>query len=175
LQRRTPSSRAPLRARFAFAALVVAATPLQGAPAGAAAQAATPAAPDFVLKATDGRNLRLSEFRGDTVVLTFWSSGCGPCRTSLTSLDEVSRKTGTSALGVSLDASPERVASVAAALQLSFPSLVDGRQQVARAYDVAKLPLTLLIDRRGVVRASWSGESVSPAALSAAIASLAQE
>jgi peroxiredoxin len=151
--------------------------PLQAAPAvaPAPAPATTEVAPDFVLKATDGRNLRLSEFRGDAVVLTFWNSGCGPCRATLTTLDQVARQTGTSALGVSLDASPDRVASVAASLHLSFPSLVDGRQQVARAYDVAKLPLTLLIDRHGAVRASWSGEPVASAALSAAIASLAQE
>ena len=175
MQRRTTSTRAPLRARLAIAALGAAAPALIAAPADPPAPASVPTAADFVLKATDGRNLRLSEFRGDPVVLTFWSSNCGPCRASLASLDEVARRTGTSTIGVSLDASAERVASVATSLKLSFPSLVDPRQQVARAYDVAKLPLTLLIDRRGVVRASWSGVPVPPAALSAAIASLAQE
>ncbi len=55
-------------------------------------------------------------------------------------------------LGVSLEAKPERARSVAGSMQLDFPTLVDTRQQVARLYDVSRLPLTLVLDREGVVR-----------------------
>ena len=52
---------------------------------------ATPAAGDeareFALKDLSGRNQRLSEFRGEVVVLTFWASYCGPCREALQSAD----------------------------------------------------------------------------------------
>jgi peroxiredoxin len=60
-------------------------------------------------------------------------------------------------LGVNLDGNAERAAAVAASLHLKSPTLVDARQAVARSYDVAKLPLTLLLDADGTIRASWAG------------------
>jgi peroxiredoxin len=130
-------------------------------------------APDFVLKATDGRNLRLSEFRGDPVVLTFWADWCGGCRAVLTGLNALAAGQGDGSpvvLSVSLDADPARVATAARAIGLDYPTLVDGRQQVGRLYDVESLPLTLFVDRDGVVRGLWSEMPAPPAELEALIA-----
>jgi len=60
--------------------------------AGTAARAAAPyaligqMAPDFALHAASGANVRLSEHRGEVVVLSFWSSRCAACRTQLEAL-----------------------------------------------------------------------------------------
>lgn len=112
-----------------------------------AAPVAGAAAPDFALKDLSGQNQRLSEMRGDVVLLTFWANWCGACRAALQSADEaVAATNGTSvAMGVSLDN--------------------EAGQAVARLYDVQHLPLTLLIDREGVVRATWSREPVPSALL----------
>jgi peroxiredoxin len=120
------------------------------------------AAPDFALKDLSGRNQRLSEFRGEVVVLTFWASYCGPCRDALRSAGEAVAAAGGSsaALGVSLDRDATRAVSVATSLGLSFPSVFDGDKAVARLYDVQHLPMTLLIDREGVVRGAWDREPV---------------
>jgi peroxiredoxin len=133
-----------------------------------AAPSASAKAPDFVLKDLAGRNVRLSESRGDVVVLTFWGSWCGPCREALTVADAAVAGAGEGsavALNVNLDGDAGRAGSVAGSLGLKQTTLVDARQSVARLYDVDRLPLTLLIDREGAVVASWEREPVAAAEL----------
>ena len=74
-----------------------------GVPAFAAPPALNSIAPDFALKAVDGRNVRLSEYRGEPVVLHFWSGGCGSCRESVAALDAFGLQAGAPVLGVNLD------------------------------------------------------------------------
>lgn len=121
------------------------------------------AAPDFALKATDGHNLRLSEYRGDVVVLAFWASWCGACRETLAQLDRLpagAAATTPVILGVNIEGDAGRAQAVARSLGIGFPMLVDTQQSVARMYDVDRLPLTVLLDREGVVRGAWSGQAL---------------
>ena len=145
-----------------------------GVPAFAAPPALNSIAPDFALKAVDGRNVRLSEYRGEPVILHFWASWCGPCRESVAALDALALSSGAPVLGVNLDGA-DRSAAVADSLHLKSPTLVDARQSVARSYDVTKLPLTLLLDAEGHVRASWSGVPADLAELTPQLERLRQD
>ncbi len=112
-------------------------------------------APDFALKALDGRNYRLSEHRGEVVALVFWASWCGGCRRELERLERLQgtyAEAGLKVLGVTLDEVPEEARSVVAGLGVGFPQLHDASKSVSRAYRPASLPMTLLIDRGGEVR-----------------------
>ena len=135
-----------------FAALAV----LLGAPAS---QADMPtigtAAPDFALKSSSGKNLKLSEHRGEVVMINFWASWCGPCRQEmplLNRLHEQYRKAGFTLLGVNVDDQPQAARDMARQLGVGFPVLFDSDKQVSRRYDVDAMPSTLLIDRAGKVR-----------------------
>ena len=114
------------------------------------------AAPDFALHAAAGDNVRLSEHRGEVVVLSFWSSRCGPCRTQLTALDKsltTYRSAGLQMYGINVDDDQTRALEFAHGGQtVGFALLLDPQKSVSRAYEVDNLPMTLLIDRNGIVR-----------------------
>jgi peroxiredoxin len=112
-------------------------------------------APDFALHALVGSNVRLSEQRGQVVVLSFWGSRCAPCRTQLDALDKSLRtyqSVGLRVYGISVDDAPARALEFAQGQSVSFPLLLDPEKSVSRVYQVDNLPMTLLIDRGGVVR-----------------------
>jgi peroxiredoxin len=130
------------------------------AAATAAAPAPVPAiiahaAPDFVLPAAVGANVRLSEYRGQPVVLSFWSSRCSLCAAQLTALDRyygTYRSSGLIVLAVSVEDDPQRAVDYARAHATSYPLLLDQTKGVSRAFGIERLPTTVLIDRSGVVR-----------------------
>ena len=112
-------------------------------------------APDFTLKTSNGKNLKLSEHRGEVVMINFWATWCGPCRQEmplLNRLHEQYRKAGFTLLGVSVDDKPQAAQDMARQLGVGFPVLFDTDKQVSRRYDVDAMPSTLLIDRDGKVR-----------------------
>ncbi|HET8690918.1 MAG TPA: TlpA disulfide reductase family protein [Steroidobacteraceae bacterium] len=114
------------------------------------------AAPDFALSSTAGANYRLSEYRGEVVALVFWASWCGDCRRELERFERLRRtygSVGLTVLGVNLDKEPQQAAALAGAAGIGFPVLIDAGKDVSRTYHADDLPLIVLIDRHGAIRA----------------------
>ncbi len=112
-------------------------------------------APDFVLKSATGENMRLSEYRGDVVMINFWATWCGPCRQEMPLLDELYgryQRVGFSLLGVNIDDDSRRAMAMVDELGVSFPVLFDEHKEVSKLYQVEAMPVTLLLDREGTVR-----------------------
>jgi peroxiredoxin len=113
------------------------------------------AAPDFVLKSASGENLRLSEYRGDVVLINFWATWCGPCRQEMPLLDDLYgryQRVGFSLLGVNIDDDSRRAMQMVQELGVNFPVLFDESKEVSKLYKVEAMPVTVLIDREGRVR-----------------------
>ena len=154
-------SRSALRPRPAAGSAITAAITLLALACGGAGAApahggliAQPA-PDFVLPAVSGSNVRLSEYRGQPVMLSFWSSRCSVCGTQLAALERfygTYRSSGLVVLGISVEDNVPRAVEFAHAHATSFPMLLDKSMGVGRAYEIDRLPTTVLIDRSGVVR-----------------------
>jgi thiol-disulfide isomerase/thioredoxin len=116
-------------------------------PLAAAADIVGQPAPDFALRSMKGSPVRLSEHLGEVVVINFWATWCGPCRQEMPLLGELYGKykqAGLVLLSVNIDESTEPAIEMAQTLKIS--------KEVSRAYDVGAMPVTVLVDRAGVVR-----------------------
>ena len=112
-------------------------------------------APDFVLKSMDGKNLRMSEFRGQVVLLNFWARWAGDSRQEMPALDRINttyNRAGLVVLGVSVDEDLARAREFAGHMKVSYPLMFDTGPDIGRDYLLQKLPVTILVDRAGVVR-----------------------
>ncbi len=112
-------------------------------------------APDFALKSSSGENLRLSEYRGDVVMINFWATWCGPCRQEMPLLDELYtryQRVGFNLLGVNIDDDSRRAMQMIEELGVNFPVLFDAQKEVSKLYEVEAMPVTVLVDREGNVR-----------------------
>src|SRR5271156_117301 len=92
-------------------------------------------APDFVLKALDGTNLRLSEFRGQVVLLNFWARWAGDSRQEMPALDRINttyQRAGLVVIGVSIDEDLRRASEFASSMRVSYPILFDTGSVVGR-------------------------------------------
>jgi peroxiredoxin len=118
-------------------------------------------APDFTLKALDGRQVKLSDYRGkQTVIVAFWASWCGPCRMEMPSLQSfyaAHRGSGVEVLAVSIDDDPAAAQRYAEQSKLPFPVLVDNNQQAASEYQVEGIPVIFVVDPAGKVKYALEG------------------
>ena len=117
-------------------------------------------APDFVLKATDGANLRLSEFRGQVVLVNFWARWANDSRREIPALSRINttyQRAGLVILGISVDEDLRRAREFAVSMKVSYPMMFDTGEVLGRDYQLGKMPMTILVDRGGVVRYSHLG------------------
>jgi peroxiredoxin len=111
--------------------------------------------PDFTLKSRDGGNMKLSEQRGNIVLVNFWASWCGPCREELPAFEELYQEyqdMGVEILAVNVDDEAEKANVLLQDIEVSFPVLFDTSGEVSKLYDVNAMPTTVLVDRDGNVR-----------------------
>lgn len=112
-------------------------------------------APNFTLKSNSGKNIKLSELRGQVVLLNFWASWCGPCRTEMPLLVKIHDKykgMGFTILGVNVEEDTAPAKSIITKTKISFPVLFDVTNSVSKLYNVSAMPSTVLIDRDGNMR-----------------------
>jgi thiol-disulfide isomerase/thioredoxin len=139
---------------YIYVLLVLVLTWFAIAPAVAGEQVSGPA-PDFTLKSGGGENIKLSELRGQVVLINFWASWCGPCRKEMPLLDQLYQQykpLGFTVLGVNVEEDPSQARMLLGKIPVSFPVLFDGTNAVSKQYDVIAMPTTVIVDRNGNMR-----------------------
>lgn len=132
-------------------------------------------APAFTLERLDGASVRFPEqYQGQVVVLRFWADWCPYCYSEMQALEPVYRQhrdQGLVILAINVMQPPETVQKFVEKLGVSYETLLDRQGEVMRRYQVMGLPMTYLIDRKGIIRARIIGES-TPEVFAQAISSL---
>ena len=119
-------------------------------------------APAFSLSARGGKTIALDQFKGQVVMINFWASWCGPCRTEMPILEDIYKKykpMGFTMLAVNVE--PDTAAAEAWLAKLSkpvtFPVAFDTDSKVSKLYKVPGMPTTVFVDRKGNVRVLHKG------------------
>jgi peroxiredoxin len=128
--------------------------------AGVAAIALRKPAPAFTLHNSDGALVRLSDYRGQVLLLDFWATWCTGCKQEIPWYMEFQTKyrtEGLSSLGVAMDDEGWRVVTPYLEQHPINYTIVIGDEAFAKIFPITALPLTLLIDRDGRVADSHVG------------------
>ncbi len=121
-----------------------------------AASSPTPA-PGFKLSGRGGKTIDLSQYKGQVVMINFWATWCGPCRQEMPLLQDIYAKykpMGFTLIGVNVEPSTGDPEGWLSKLPkpVTFPVAFDVDSKVSKLYNVAGMPTTVFIDRKGNVR-----------------------
>jgi len=121
-------------------------------------------APDFELLSTDVTKIKLSNYRGKIVWLTFWRVGCPPCREQIPYLEKLYRKHKSQNLVVlGFDFADDKEIALDFLRQHSatFPNIIDTSDEAIETgfirYGARAAPVNYIIDREGKIAAAWLG------------------
>ena len=119
-------------------------------------------APEIARADLNGARVSLKSSRGKVVLLNFWATWCAPCLIEMPVFNTWQQQYGSQGvqvIGISMDDNVAPVRKLVAKLKTNYPIVMGDAKPGTLYGGVMGLPLTYLIDREGVVRARFQGET----------------
>jgi thiol-disulfide isomerase/thioredoxin len=117
-------------------------------------------APEFTLPTTDGKDIKLAEYKGKVVILDFWATWCGPCRKGIPDLIELQKEYGKDivVIGISLDENTKgEVVPFMQKIGINYP-VAYGTLEVTQQYGgVEAIPTSFVINKNGEIVDKYIG------------------
>ncbi|MCH7588839.1 MAG: redoxin domain-containing protein [Chloroflexi bacterium] len=112
-------------------------------------------APDFNLQSVAGETIRLSDLRGQPVLINFWATWCAPCRIEMPALQdrfETYSEEGFAILAVDFDEPAEAVLAFGEEFGLTFDLLLDPGGKIQDLFRIRGYPTSFFLDEQGVIK-----------------------
>jgi peroxiredoxin len=113
-------------------------------------------APAFKLQSRDGKMMSLGDLKGQVVMVNFWATWCGPCRQEMPHLEALYERynsLGFTLVGINVEDNPEGAKKwLEENGPVTFPILLDPKNEVSKLYKVQTMPTTVLVARDGTMR-----------------------
>jgi len=117
-------------------------------------------APDFALLDLEGELVRLTDLRGQPILINFWATWCGPCRLEMPIMQQRFVEFGDQGLiilAVNFDEPKAIVQAFNSEIGLTFPILLDPGADVQRSYRMRGYPASFFVDQEGIIQAHHIG------------------
>lgn len=111
--------------------------------------------PDFELETLEGETVRLSDLKGQKVIVNFWATWCPPCRAEIPDFIEVYEKEDVEILAVNMEETKnnlEMVEEFVEEFEMPFPVLKDEEGDLMEEYRVVAFPTSYMIDSNGHIQ-----------------------
>lgn len=110
-------------------------------------------APDFELKTLDGKTVKLSDYRGKKVILNFWATWCPPCKAEMPDIQKYYNEADDNVEILAVNIDPQYdVKKFVRDANVTFPVLLDSKDEVNTLYKILTIPTTYFIDGEGIIR-----------------------